>query len=41
MIYVVVDELVPEFQAGEHSNVGTISFAIGFLVMMILDVALG
>lgn len=41
MIYVVVDELVPEFQAGEHSNVGTISFAIGFLVMMVLDVALG
>ena len=41
MIYVVVDELIPEFQSGQHSNAGTISFAIGFVVMMILDVALG
>lgn len=41
MIYVVIDELIPEFQSGEHSNVGTISFAIGFVIMMILDVALG
>lgn len=41
MIYVVVEELVPEASYGEHSNVGTIGFAIGFLVMMILDVALG
>lgn len=41
MIYVVVEELVPESQAGEHSNIGTIGVAIGFVVMMILDVALG
>ncbi|MBQ8967461.1 ZIP family metal transporter [Ruminococcus sp.] len=41
MIYVVVEELIPEMSAGEHSNVGTILFAIGFVVMMILDVALG
>ena len=41
MIYVVVEELVPEAQAGEHSNTGTITTAIGFVVMMILDVALG
>lgn len=41
MIYVVVEELVPEAQAGEHSNTGTITTAIGFVVMMILVVALG
>ena len=41
MIYVVVEELIPEAQAGEHSNIGTIGVAIGFVVMMILDVALG
>ena len=41
MIYVVVEELIPEAQAGEHSNIGTIGVAIGFAVMMILDVALG
>lgn len=41
MIYVVVEELIPESQAGEHSNIGTIGVAIGFIVMMILDVALG
>ncbi len=41
MIYVVVEELIPESQAGEHSNVGTIGVAIGFVIMMILDVALG
>ena len=41
MIYVVVEELIPESQAGEHSNVGTIGAAIGFVLMMILDVALG
>lgn len=41
MIYVVVEELIPESQAGEHSNVGTIGVAIGFVLMMILDVALG
>lgn len=41
MIYVVVEELIPESQIGEHSNIGTIGVAIGFVVMMILDVALG
>lgn len=41
MIYVVVEELIPESQDGEHSNIGTIGFAIGFMIMMILDVALG
>lgn len=41
MIYVVVEELIPEANAGEHSNLGTISFAVGFVLMMILDVALG
>ena len=41
MIYVVVEELIPEMSDGEHSNIGTIFFAIGFTVMMILDVALG
>lgn len=41
MIYVVVEELIPEMSQGEHSNVGTICFALGFSVMMVLDVALG
>lgn len=41
MIYVVVEELIPEAQEGEHSNIGTIGVAIGFVVMMILDVAFG
>ena len=41
MIYVVVEELIPEMSAGEHSNIGTVSFAAGFVAMMILDVALG
>jgi len=41
MMYVVVEELVPESAEGEHSNIGTIGFAIGFVLMMILDVALG
>ena len=41
MIYVVVEELIPESQAGDHSNIGTIGVAIGFVLMMILDVALG
>ena len=41
MIYVVVEELVPESAEGEHSNIGTIGFAAGFVLMMILDVALG
>ena len=41
MMYVVVEELIPESQAGDHSNIGTIGVAIGFTIMMILDVALG
>ena len=41
MIYVVVEELIPEMSAGQHSNIGTLMFAVGFSVMMILDVALG
>ena len=41
MIYVVVEELIPESAEGEHSNMGTIGFAAGFVIMMILDVALG
>ncbi len=41
MIYVVVEELIPEASEGEHSNIGTILFAVGFSIMMILDVALG
>lgn len=41
MIYVVVEELIPESQAGKHSNIGTIGVAVGFVLMMILDVALG
>lgn len=41
MMYVVVDELVPEMSEGDHSNKGTIAFMIGFCLMMTLDVALG
>ena len=41
MIYVVVEELIPETAAGEHSNVGVLTFALGFTLMMALDVALG
>lgn len=41
MIYVVVEELIPETQQGEHSNIGTIGFAAGFALMMLLDVVLG
>lgn len=41
MIYVVAEELIPESQEGEHSNIGTIGLAIGFVIMMVLDVALG
>ena len=41
MLYVVVEELIPEMSAGEHSNIGVVSFAIGFSLMMALDVALG
>ena len=40
MIYVVVEELIPEMSQGEHSNVGVLSFALGFTLMMALDVAL-
>ena len=41
MIYVVVEELIPESQDGQHSNIGTVGVAIGFVVMMILDTVLG
>ena len=41
MLYVVVEELIPEMSEGKHSNLGTVFFAVGFSVMMILDVALG
>lgn len=41
MLYVVVEELIPEMSEGKHSNIGTIFFAVGFSVMMILDVSLG
>ena len=41
MLYVVVEELIPEMSQGQHSNIGTIFFALGFSLMMILDVALG
>lgn len=39
MIYVVVEELIPEMSAGEHTNIGTIMFAVGFVLMMALDVS--
>ena len=41
MIYVVVEELIPEMSEGKHSNIGTISFAAGFILMMALDMGLG
>ena len=41
MLYVVVEELIPEMSQGQHSNVGTVLFVVGFSVMMVLDVALG
>ena len=41
MLYVVVEELIPEMSEGDHSNIGTIFFAVGFTLMMVLDVALG
>lgn len=41
MLYVVIEELIPEAQVGEHSNIGTIGAALGFALMMVLDVALG
>ena len=40
-LYVVVEELVPEYSQGRHSNIGTVGFAIGFALMMVLDVVLG
>lgn len=41
MLYVVVEELIPEMSEGDHSNIGTVFFAVGFTMMMVLDVALG
>lgn len=41
MLYVVVEELIPEMSEGEHSNIGTVFFTVGFSIMMVLDVALG
>ena len=41
MFYVVVEELIPEASEGEHSNLSTIGFAIGFVLMMVLDVVMG
>ena len=41
MLYVVVEELIPEMSHGEHSNTGVLAFAVGFSLMMVLDVALG
>jgi ZIP family zinc transporter len=41
MLYVVVEELVPEASQGQHSNLATVGFAIGFALMMVLDVVMG
>lgn len=41
MIYVVVEELIPEAQSGKHTDIGTIGVALGFSLMMVLDVAMG
>ena len=41
MVYVVVEELIPEMSEGEHSNIGAIMFSVGFTLMMALDTALG
>lgn len=41
MLYVVVEELIPEASEGNHSNLGTIGFGIGFAMMMVLDVVMG
>ena len=41
MFYVVVEELIPEASGGQHSNLSTIGFAIGFVLMMVLDVVMG
>lgn len=41
MFYVVIEELIPEASEGEHSNLSTIGFAVGFVLMMVLDVVMG
>jgi len=41
MLYVVIEELIPEASEGEHSNLSTLGFAVGFVLMMVLDVVLG
>ena len=41
MLYVVIEELIPEASTGEHSNMSTVGFALGFVLMMTLDVVLG
>ena len=41
MFYVVIEELIPEASSGHHSNLSTIGFAIGFVLMMVLDVMMG
>ena len=41
MMYVVVEELIPEMSQGEHSHLGVLFFSVGFTLMMVLDVALG
>ena len=41
MIYVIVEELIPESQDGQHSNLATIGVAVGFVLMMVLDITLG
>ena len=41
MLYVVVEEMIPEMSQGRHSHIGVLAFAAGFSVMMVLDVALG
>ena len=41
MFYVVVEELIPEASEGEHSNIGTVGFSLGFVLMMFLDVVMG
>lgn len=41
MIYVVVEELIPEMSEGKHSNIGVIAFSIGFVLMMVLDISFG
>ena len=41
MFYVVIEELIPEASSGQHTNVNTVGFAIGFVLMMVLDVVMG